>query len=116
MASNFILKSRTETMSAIHHQRKKVGSVWQPAGSDQWSASMDFKGRKLSLKADSKDMAWIEIVAQANRVALGCEPEDQAGAREALNKRNEAIDAEAREINKAAGRIIVKVSNSRVDV
>lgn len=117
MASNFIMKPRTETMSAIHYQRKKIGSVWLPPNGDgSWSAAMNFKGRKLSVKANSKSMAFLEIVAQANRVALGCEPEDQAGAREALADRNDRIDAEALEANKAAGRIVYTVSSSKVDV
>ena len=113
---NFILKSRTPTMSAIHFQRKKIGSIWQPADSTEWSATLTIKGRKLSIKADSKQMAFAEIVAQANRVSLGCEPEDQAGARAKLAARNAALDARAEAINKEAGARIVKVTSSRVDV
>ena len=113
---NFILKSRTPTMSAIHFQRKKIGSIWQPADSDQWNATLTIKGRKLAIKADSKQEAFAEIVAQANRVQLGCEPEDQAGARAKLAARNAAIQDRADRINAEAGARIVKVTNSRVDV
>lgn len=115
--AKFQLKRVSEDFFRIEIRRQKAGSVWRKAGEASWSASIETKRGKVTLDGfETHSWAFMEIVAAANRVSLGVAHDDQAGAREALQRRNEKVEEAARRINQEAGRQVVQVSSSRVDV
>lgn len=113
---SFGLTSVNSKFSKITLKRGKIGSVWQVADSDDWKGALTFKGQKLSAVSDSRRETFHLLVAQANRIVLGCAPDDEAGAIEALNLRNRRIEKAAQEINASAGKTVAIVRSSGVSI
>ena len=86
------LDKLSNTVYALKRGRDKIGSVGKssPDGAFKgaWVANVTYKGRKLQATGGLSDSAFYDIVAQCNRIDLGVAPDDAAGAKAALEKRN----------------------------
>jgi hypothetical protein len=114
--AKYILKKRSETNFAIHHHRAKIGSVWVVPSTGLWSAVIDIRGQRVHKPGFAdKSEAFHAVTKSANRIIL-CGNDNVAAANEALDKKNLAVREEVARRNKAAGAIVSRVSNRKINL